>query len=114
MKKILVLLLIAGLSFGIALTGCGQKAESSGEAINTAKTMETVQEKTQYLIGQAKAFYSSKEFQDAVDVAQYVLRYLDKDSQEAKNLLAKAKEALTAKAKSAVADVKKQLPDFGQ
>ena len=102
-----------GLVFSLVLTGCGtKKAESGREAIQTAKAMETDEEKIDYLIAQTKAFYNSKEFQDAVDIARYILRYLDRDSQEAKNLLEKAKDALEAQLKAAAEDAKKNLPSF--
>lgn len=115
MKKNFILIMVLSLVFGLILTGCGaKKAESSREAISTAKTMETSEEKISYLVGQAKAFYNSKEFQGAVDIAQYLLRYVDKDSQAAKDLLQKAKDALTAQAKSAVEDAKKKISGFGK
>lgn len=111
MKKLLLL----ALAVCLVLAGCGgEKAASSREAIQTAKAMETTQEKMDYLIGQAKTFYSSKEFQQAIDVAQYVLQYLDKDSQEAKDLLEKAKDQLAALAEGAMEDAKKGLEDFGK
>lgn len=110
MRKSVLILLVVGLVAGLALYGCGaKKAESSKAAITETKTMQTTQEKVDYLIGQAKAFYNSKEFQNAVDVAQYVLVYLDKDSAEAKSLLDKAKDALAQQAKSAVEEAKKGL-----
>jgi len=110
MKKILSFALVVMLSLSLGLMGCGaSKAESSKEAIQAAKAMETVKERTDYLVGQAKAFYRSKEFQDAVSTAQYVLRYLDRDSQAAKDLLEKAKEALASQAKSAVGGAKKKF-----
>ncbi|MFC1667723.1 hypothetical protein ACFL0P_07715 [Candidatus Omnitrophota bacterium] len=110
MRNVISVVLMCGLIFGLALAGCGQaKQESSSAAINVAKGMETVEEKAQYLVGQAKAFYSSKEFQGAVDIAQYILRYVDRDSQEAKALLDKAKSALESAAKAAVGDAKKSF-----
>ena len=106
LKTVVVVMLL----LGIGLVGCGQqKAGSSSEAINTAKAMQTVEEKANYLVGQAKAFYSSKEFQQAVDVARYVLSYVDKDSQAAKDLLEKAKTALTEAAKAKLDEAKKGL-----
>ncbi len=115
MRKSLVVALTVGLAVSFALAGCGpQKSGSSTEAINTSKAMETVKEKTDYLISQAKAFHNSKDFQGAIDIAQHVLSTLDKDSAAAKDLLAKAKSALEAKAKSAAEDVKGALGDFGK
>nr|MBP7088304.1 hypothetical protein [Candidatus Omnitrophota bacterium] len=95
--------------------GCGpKKAGSSDDAITLAKAMETAEEKADYLITQAKAFYNSKEFQQSIDIAQYILQYVDKNSQDAKNLLEKAKEALKQKAQEAVTDVKSKIGSFGQ
>ena len=113
MRKGIIAMVVLCLLVGITLVGCGaKKAGSSKEAINATQTMETAKQKTDYLIGQAKAFYNSKEFQNAVDVAQYVLRYLDSDSQQAKDLLQKAKEALASAAKGAVEDVKQKFEGF--
>jgi len=115
MGKVLFSVVALGLVFGLVLAGCGpKKTTSSNEAIETAKSMETLEEKANYLIGQAKALYNSKEFQEAVDIAQYILRYLDKDSLKAKDLLEKAKNALVSQAQGAVEDVKKKLPGFGK
>jgi len=115
MKKGLILGIVMALFFGLVLTGCGvKKAESSREAISVAKTIETTEQKVNYLVGQAKSFYNSKEFQGAVDIAQYILRYLDRDSQQAKDLLQEAKEALTSKVRGAVEDAKKGLSGFGK
>lgn len=106
--KILTSLVIVSILLSIGVAGCGQqKAASSREAINAAKAMETVEEKSAYLIGQAKAFYNSKEFQQAVDIAQYILQYVDKDSTAAKDLLEKAKNALAAAAKAKLDEAKK-------
>ena len=110
MKKVLMVMMIATLFLSLGLTGCAQKkATSSSEAIKAANDLPDVKQKVDYLVGQAKAFYNSKEFQQAIDVAQYVLAKLDANSQEAKNLLEKAKTQLTATAKQAVSDVQKKL-----
>jgi outer membrane murein-binding lipoprotein Lpp len=107
-KAYMIFVVCIMLSFVVA--GCGaQKAETSRAAIDETKTMQTVQEKTDYLVSQAKAFYNSKDFQGAVDIAQHVLRYLDKDSQAAKDLLEKAKEQLTAQAQGMLDQAKKDF-----
>ena len=115
MSKLFIVMLTGCLVLTLSLLGCGQKkTTSSSEAIQTAKGMETVEQKVDYLIGQAKSFYNSKEFQQAVDIAQYILTYLDNDSQAAKDLLERAKNELTAAAKGAMEDVKKGFGDFGK
>jgi len=109
MKKFVVFLLSLAV-----IAGCsGQKAESSKAAIEMAKTMETVKAQTDYLISQAKAFYNSKDFQQAVDTAQYVLQNLDKDNQTAKDLIEKAKAKLKEMAQSAVSDMKGKMGSVG-
>jgi len=110
MKKLFSVLVICIAVSSLLVAGCGmQKEESPRKAIDMAKTLQTTQEKADYLIGQAKAFYNSKDFQGAVDIAQYILRYLDKDSTAAKDLLEKAKEQLKAQAQSAVDSAKKNF-----
>ena len=112
LKKILATLILLAVTVG--MVGCGPKSSSSQEAIETAKTMETVEEKVNFLMGEANAFYNSKEFQQAIDIAQYILRYVDNDSQEAKNLIEKAKKALADAAQGAVEDVKSKLGDLAK
>ena len=93
-------------------------AENSQEAIAVAKTLATVADKKNYLIEQAMSLYNSEKLQDVINIAQYILQYLDKDSQAAAGLLEKAKQALTAKTQEAVGGVmggiKDKLPGFGQ
>ncbi|MBD3379194.1 MAG: hypothetical protein GF408_01885 [Candidatus Omnitrophica bacterium] len=106
MKRMLGVLAVL-LVGAVAISGCGQpKAESSSAAIKEAGTMDTAQEKSEYLIGQAKAFMASDEFQNAVDVLQYVLSTVDRDNPQARQLLEQAKEELSAQAKSAAEDLK--------
>ena len=115
MKGFFSLIIILSLFSSLILVGCAQeKAASSREAIELAKAMETVQPKADYLIKQARAFYNSKEFQQSIDIAQYILRAVDKDSQAAKDLLEKAKQALTQAAQGVVGGVTQKLPGFGE
>ncbi|MDP8298506.1 MAG: hypothetical protein P9L88_01175 [Candidatus Tantalella remota] len=115
MKRTTAIILTMCIMAAFVTAGCGaQKAGSSTAAIDYSKTLATVQEKTTYLVGQAKSFYNSKDFQGSVDIAQYVLRYLDKDSAAAKSLLQKAQEGLTAQLKQKAEEVKKGFAGFGQ
>jgi hypothetical protein len=95
MRSILLVATALCLVVSFTLVGCGpQKAASGTEAIETAKTMRNVNEQAKYLIAQARSFIKAEEFQYAIDVLQYDLKYLDKDSPEAKELLRKAQDAL--------------------
>ncbi|MFC1807636.1 hypothetical protein ACFL0T_04635 [Candidatus Omnitrophota bacterium] len=107
--KLFKLFLVCLMGLSLISIGCGgsSKTESSKAAIDYAKTLETVQAKSDFLVKEAKAFYKSEKFQDAVDTVQYVLRYLDKDSTDAKALLEQAKKELVAKAQSAFDQAKK-------
>ncbi len=89
--------------------GCAKKSGSPNEAIQTAQSFKTAGEKADYLIKQAEAFYNSKEFQQAIETAQYVLNNLDKESQPAKDLIEKAKAQLQAAAQKATEGVGNKL-----
>ena len=113
MRKSLSIILVVAFVLGFVALGCGpKKAGSSQEAIETSKTMQTVQEKADYLVGQAKAFYNSKDFQGVVDTAQYILTYLDKNSEEAKSLLEKAKGQLKEAAGKALGDMQQKVANW--
>jgi len=86
-----------------------KKSKNGKEAISLSGTLENVDEKFDYLINQANAFYKSKQYQDVIDVAQYILTSVDKGSEEAKMLLEKAKTALSQAAKDAAMDVKNTM-----
>jgi ABC-type transporter Mla subunit MlaD len=110
MRKALLLGIAVCLSFGLFLNaGCAKKSASSGEAIQNSQSLKTTQEKVNYLVGQAQAFMDSKEYREAIDTAQYVLNNLDKNSQQAKDLIEKAKTQLQAVAQKAIEDAKKNL-----
>ena len=110
MKRFLAVITSLVLLSSIAFVGCGSKKEaSSKDAITKAQAMATVKERVDYLVSQAQVFYNSKDFQSAIDVGQYILSYLDKESQTAKNLIMKAKEALAAEAQKAVDKVKNSI-----
>lgn len=100
----------------LLLFGCAQKPTTAGskEAIDTASAMESMQEKAAFLMKEAQAFYSSEKFQDAIDTAQYVLRYVDKDSQAAKDLIERAKQELIKLAESKTAEMKEKVLDLGK
>jgi hypothetical protein len=94
----------------LSIAGCGaQKEASASAAIDKTQTMSTIQQKVDYLAGQAKAFVNSKQYDQAVATAQYILANLDRNSQEAVSLLQKAKDGLAAQAKAKLDEAKKQF-----
>ncbi|MEA3488890.1 MAG: hypothetical protein U9R44_00905 [Candidatus Omnitrophota bacterium] len=95
MKRFLVVLLVLCLFAGSALVGCGpKKAATSQEAIKTAQAMDTKEKKTEYLMDQAEIFLKARNFQETINLAQYVLWNLDSGSSRAKDLLRTAKDAM--------------------
>ena len=66
------------------------------------------------MVTQANNLYSSEKFQDVVDIAKYILTYLDKDSQPAKNLLDKAKSKLTSMLEQKASDYSQKIGNFGK
>lgn len=110
MKKIflasVVCCFFVGMFFNV---GCTKVASSANEAIQNAQALPTIKEKADYLVKQAEAFYNSKEFKQAIDVAQYVLSNLDKNSQPAQSLIEKAKAQLQAAAQKAITDASNKL-----
>ncbi len=110
MRIVWLFALVVCLSCSVFMNiGCAKKAASVNEAIQNSQAMKTVEEKANYLVKQAEAFYSSKEFQQAIETAQYILSNIDKNSQAAKDLIEKAKAQLQAAAQKAADDVKKKL-----
>lgn len=107
-------LTIAFVSVGVILAGCTKKADDSQQAIAQSKELKTVEAQADYLIGQANAFLSSKEFDDAIETARYVLSNLDKESEKAQAVIEMAKVEMQKAAESAVGDMKKTLGNFGQ
>jgi len=101
--------LVVLLAAGVMLAACTKKAASSAEAIRATESMQTVGQKTDYLVKQADAFLNSDEFDEAIRVAKHVLAKLDADSAQAKSLIERAKEEMQKKAQTAVDDMRKGL-----
>lgn len=115
MKKVLALMIVACFIVMSAVSGCAPaKAASSQEAIQKSQALQSVKEKTDYLIAQAKAFYGTKQYQDVVNLTQYVIQNVDAASAEAKALLEKAKADMTAEMKKASDQMKQQFSKFGK
>lgn len=111
-KAAIVLALFVTMS--LSLVSCAQKAANSAEAIQQAQSKQSVEEKVNYLVGQANAFVNSKEFDEAIKTAQYILSNLDKDSQAAQDIIEKAKAELGKMAQQAMDDVKNKLGNLGK
>ncbi len=112
MKQLLIIFLLA-VSLNItAFTA--DNANSVDEAIKASSSMDSAKDKITYLISQANSLYNSKQFEQVVQIAQYILQHIDKNSAPAKSLLAKAKDALMQGAQSALPNVTKGRTSFGK
>jgi vacuolar-type H+-ATPase subunit H len=111
MKKLMAIFVVALAVASWAVSGCAKKAASGTQAIQTAETMQTVDQKVDYLIGQGNAFLNSKQYDEAIKTARYILSDLDKNSQQAQGIIEKAKEKLAAEAKGMMEDMKKGMQD---
>lgn len=100
----------------LILSSCSQppKAANSEQAIEQSKTLKTPDEQAKYLVGQADAFVNSKEFNEAVETAQYVLANLDASSADAKKVLEEAAEEMKKVAMQKADELKKSLGNFGK
>ena len=106
-----VISVMAAVLLAVVIVGCAQKpsAANSKEAVDQAKQLETVEAQVNYLVKEASAFINSKQFDEAVNTAKYVLSNLDKESAQAKTILEKAQAELKKLAEAKVDEMKKSL-----
>ncbi|NQT23213.1 MAG: hypothetical protein HQ579_07260 [Candidatus Omnitrophica bacterium] len=99
MKKTFMIIMVSVLSTGMLLTACGprvKKAESSRAAVEIAKNIQgKLSGRVNYLLQQGQAFYDAKDYRGAIDITQYILWHMDRNSKEAQDMLVKAKQSLT-------------------
>lgn len=108
-RKPFLLIFTAIVFAGFLTGGCAKKEANSQQAIEQSKSMKTVDEQVKYLTGQANDFINSKQFDQAIATAKYVLANLDPNSSEAKSILAKAQAELTKTATAVVGDMKNKF-----
>lgn len=90
--SIIVIVIIIGL---VLLGQSLLKQPATGqEAVQKSKTIETVAGQRDYLIKQAKRFMQMKDLKTAMDLSQYILVKVDKNSTGAKELLSKIQNAV--------------------
>ena len=114
MKKLIPVLCVCAVAVAF-ISGCGaKKEESSKAAIEKSKSLATVEEQVNYLESQANAFYKSKEYQEAINITQYVINNLDKEANDAKELLEKSTEGLKKDAENVAKDVTNKIKNIGK
>lgn len=109
MKKTLLLGILSCFSLCLVLGVVYAGPTSVSEAIQKSQTFKDVKERVNYLIAKAQALYNSKQYQDAIDVATYILNKIDPNSEKAKSLIEKAKAQLQATAQKALGNVSNKL-----
>lgn len=111
----------------IGASGCqpAPQAATSQEVVQAAQAKATPQEKADFLVAQANAFLNSKNYDEAIKTAQYVLGNVDKNSTQARSVVEKATaelekvarqklEEMKGSADKTVTDVSKKLEAFGK
>ncbi len=98
---------------GTIVSGCAQKAETPSAAIETSKTYKTIPEQADYINNQANDFLKSQEYNQALELAQYVLVNLDKNSSQAHAIVEKAKTELQKAAGQMVNEAKDTMNSLG-
>ncbi|MFA5038676.1 MAG: hypothetical protein WC732_03240 [Candidatus Omnitrophota bacterium] len=111
MNKTLVILMVIAV---VSMAGCAKKASSSSEAIAQAQTMQSVNQKVDYLAGQANMFLDSREYSEALKTANYILSNVDSNSQQAKDIVQKAQERLSGQVKDMAGNFEKSMSGMGQ
>ena len=84
-------------------------AKTADEAIKFAETIKSVQQKKDYLLQQAQSLYNSEELKEVVEIARYVLEYVDNDAVKAKQLLEKATNEIEAMARGGIDQAAKKI-----
>ncbi len=103
-----------GLIIGLVALGCGQRVQSSAEAIDLAKAKATVEEQAKFLVQQANSFINGDQFDEAIKTARYVLSNLDSNSTAAQDIIAKAEAELKKIAQAKLDEAKSKLGNFGK
>lgn len=111
MKKSLVVAIVVCMVASLTVAGCGsKKAPTVKEAIKIAETMDTKEKQEEYLGKQARLFFEDKEFKQAIELAQYVLANINKESEGTKRLIAKAQNAMAVQAAVETGTPEKTVP----
>lgn len=107
-----IFLLLFAMIFSLAsLNGCERKATTASEAISRSQSMQSVNQKVDYLVGQANMFIDSRQYAEASKIAGYILTDVDKNSQQARDILQKAQEQMTQKAGETIGNMQQSFGD---
>ena len=118
MKNFKNFFLVVGLVPFILMSGCAKEklkpSANAQEAINRSKMQDSVQHQVNYLIEEGQDFVYSKNYNQAMMVAKYILASLDANSQEAKDIFDQAKAEMQKAAQTAKTEMKNKLGTLGK
>lgn len=80
-------------------------------AIDQTTALPTAAAKEKSLIAKAKSFMSSKNYQTALEISNYILTYINPKSAESKKLVEEAKAAISKLAQDKINKVQSSNPD---
>lgn len=109
--KRLTLLLAAFVIVAATLVGCAQapKSANSSEAIDYAKTLEGVEAQAKFLLKEAEAFVNSKQYDEAIKAAKYVISTYESEADAAKKILEDAQAELKKLAEAKADELKAKM-----
>ncbi len=87
---------------------------SAKAAIAQAQTIPVLKDKIDFLAAQAQGFLGQKNYQEAVNVAQFILTKLDANSIQAKSVMDQAKSQIAQAAQGAMGNMMGKLGAFGK
>ena len=97
--------------------GCGSRtvpsAKTSSEAIEIANLQSNTEKQVDYLVKQAEQFLDDDNYDEAINVANYVISHLDKDSQQAQEIMAQASIEMEQVTQQALEEARKQIKHLG-
>lgn len=80
------------LVLGVGLIGCAQYITQ--RAIVDSRKYVTVEEQVDYLLSESNTLIKMEKFDSAINIAEYILKNLDPNSVEAKDIIKTAKAGL--------------------
>ncbi len=91
MSKRTIFTALLCLAMGMSLIGC---AQFDRVAIEKSRAYTTGKEQVEYLLSEANRFLNMEKYDEAINVANYILANLDPNSVEAKDIIKKAKAGI--------------------
>ena len=95
-KAVIVTMVVLFLVLSLVSDVFAARAKAYKDVLKEVEKKRRVTDKRSYLLDQAEASYDAKEYLDSSNIAQYILRYVDPESEEAMTMMKKANSALSS------------------